>query len=575
MTLTLSKPIGFEGKPDNKLLPGGFVSPKDDSHEVDEVEIERTSKLQSLKEHSLPILVLLMCCLMLFHIALVQYHRESPFSWNTPDYTRYHDLYRYTPEQLHLSLGSHSSEIYVTWSTRESVASKLEYSRADSSSGLEVLSVQGKRIPWKIDSVITTKSSTVIGLSTRTIYTYRARMNNLKVGGRYTYRVVATSPSGTKFYSKTYSFTVKDLESSATLLRVAMYGDLGLINGQSVPRLIEDVDKQKYDIIIHNGDFAYDLDTNQGEYGDRFMREIEPIAARVPYQTSVGNHENADNFTHYDKRFTMVNSGGLNDGQINNFFYSFNAGPVHFIAISTEFYYYRRTVGHNSLKQQYLWLIKDLQQANKERAKRPWIIVFGHRPMYCSSADGDDCTKDSNLLRKGVPPAGSYALEELLYDNGVDVLLFAHEHQYERFLPLYDGLVMNGTDSNDPYFNPRAPVHIISGSAGCQERLDPFELKPVNGSVKRISDYGYTRMMASRCSLHFEQISDDCGGCIADRFVVTKDKQNFPEEVGVGIECGQDLAADVCVSQWCDGSRECTSSCSVHTSSIQRQILLR
>jgi hypothetical protein len=43
--------------------------------------------------------------------------------------------------------------------------------------------------------------------------------------------------------------------------RFAIYGDLGNINGQSIPRLKEDVHKGMYDSILHVGDFAYDLHT--------------------------------------------------------------------------------------------------------------------------------------------------------------------------------------------------------------------------------------------------------------------------------------------------------------------------
>ncbi len=43
--------------------------------------------------------------------------------------------------------------------------------------------------------------------------------------------------------------------------RFAIYGDLGNINGQSIPRLQEDVQKGMYDSILHVGDFAYDLHT--------------------------------------------------------------------------------------------------------------------------------------------------------------------------------------------------------------------------------------------------------------------------------------------------------------------------
>jgi hypothetical protein len=39
------------------------------------------------------------------------------------------------------------------------------------------------------------------------------------------------------------------------------------------------------------GDFAYDMDTDDAQIGDQFMRQIEPIAANVPYMTCPGNHE--------------------------------------------------------------------------------------------------------------------------------------------------------------------------------------------------------------------------------------------------------------------------------------------
>lgn len=43
----------------------------------------------------------------------------------------------------------------------------------------------------------------------------------------------------------------------------------------------------------------------RGKRGDEFNRQIEPIAAYVPYMTVVGNHENAYNFSHFTERYTM------------------------------------------------------------------------------------------------------------------------------------------------------------------------------------------------------------------------------------------------------------------------------
>jgi len=41
----------------------------------------------------------------------------------------------------------------------------------------------------------------------------------------------------------------------------AVFGDLGNINAQSLPRLQEEVQRGEYDAILHVGDFAYDMDS--------------------------------------------------------------------------------------------------------------------------------------------------------------------------------------------------------------------------------------------------------------------------------------------------------------------------
>lgn len=63
-------------------------------------------------------------------------------------------------------------------------------------------------------------------------------------------------------------------------------------------------------------------------------------------------------------------------------------------------------------------------------------------------------------------------LEDLFYKYGVDLEFSAHEHSYERLWPIYDRQVYNGSDS-DPYNNPKAPVHIITGM-NFKQRRRPF-----------------------------------------------------------------------------------------------------
>ena len=68
---------------------------------------------------------------------------------------------------------------------------------------------------------------------------------------------------------------------------------MGNINAVSLPRLQRETQSGMYDMILHVGDFAYDMNDDNGTRGDEFMRQIEPIAAYVPYMTCPGNHENA------------------------------------------------------------------------------------------------------------------------------------------------------------------------------------------------------------------------------------------------------------------------------------------
>lgn len=66
--------------------------------------------------------------------------------------------------------------------------------------------------------------------------------------------------------------------------------------------------------MIVSGDIAYSMHSHDGYLGDQFFRQIEPIAAYVPYMVVAGNHEEKYNFSHYVNRFRMP-------GYIDNQYY--------------------------------------------------------------------------------------------------------------------------------------------------------------------------------------------------------------------------------------------------------------
>jgi len=80
----------------------------------------------------------------------------------------------------------------------------------------------------------------------------------------------------------------------------------------------------------------------------------------------------------------------------------------------------------------------DRQKIYDYRARHPWIVVFGHRPMYCSNKNADDCTNHQSLVRVGLPFLNWFGLEELFFKHKVDLQIWAHEHSYERMWPIYN-----------------------------------------------------------------------------------------------------------------------------------------
>ncbi|XP_017002314.2 acid phosphatase type 7 isoform X1 [Drosophila takahashii] len=422
------------------------------------------------------------------------------------------NIVHYQPEQVHLAFGEHTdSEIVVTWSTRSlppdqevGAPSVVEYGQLVAGQARLTQQASGSATKF-VDG----------GHKQATQFIHRVTLRDLEPNATYAYH--CGSALG---WSAIFQFRTVPSESSDWSPSLAIYGDMGNENAQSLARLQEETQRGMYDAIIHVGDFAYDMNSHNARVGDEFMRQIETVAAYLPYMVVPGNHEEKFNFSNYRARFSMP-------GGTENLFYSFDLGPVHFVAISTEVYYFLN-YGLKPLVFQFDWLREDLAKANlpANRAKRPWIIIYGHRPMYCSNENDNDCTHSETLTRVGWPFVHMFGLEPLLYEFGVDVAIWAHEHSYERLWPIYDYEVRNGTLKKDsPYEDPRAPVHIVTGSAGCKEGREPFKGKIPEWSAFHSQDYGYTRLKAhNRTHLHFEQVSDDQNGAIIDEFWLVKSK---------------------------------------------------
>lgn len=138
-----------------------------------------------------------------------------------------------------------------------------------------------------------------------------------------------------------------------------------------------------------------------------------------------GNHENANNVSHWKNRFTAYSSLGSASGSGTNLWFSWDVvsggAKVHFAALDTEMYYNSMYASQRAA--QYAFLDRDLAAARKEA---DWVIVYGHRPLYCSNLDTlSDCTTDAAVLRDGYEDEG-FGMDDLFHKHNVDTHSTAH-----------------------------------------------------------------------------------------------------------------------------------------------------
>ncbi|RUS68863.1 hypothetical protein EGW08_023374 [Elysia chlorotica] len=353
------------------------------------------------------------------------------------------------PEQIHLSLGSQSNDVTVVWSSSVGGQGSVDYGTS-------------------LDNLASKSTSSVVQLGQNSEqaarFIHRAELKNLEPGGHYVYRV--SGVSGSK--SDVFAFDVPHQQPHRPDVFLVV-ADLGL-RTKSLQFLVHEVlnYKDKYEAVFHIGDIAYNLDYEGGNLGDEYMKRIQKFTSRVPYMTTPGDHEREmtqgkDTFYHYRHRFSMPNAPWPMTE--DSLWYSINIGHTHFISINTESLDPGTDLGMKQLD----WLTRDLSEANRHREFQPWIIVMGHKPMYCTKSVMEQlCDKETSPIRD--------VLEDLFYENGVDVYFSGHKHCYERSWPLYKGRVFQKN-----YINPMAPVYVIIGSMGYEylvdlQKSDPYWL---------------------------------------------------------------------------------------------------
>lgn len=372
----------------------------------------------------------------------------------------------FQPEQISLSLSATYDSVWISWITGEFQMTNhnKNITPLDPKSVASVVRYGKLRNPLNHEakgySLVYSQLYPFDGLQNYTSgIIHHARLTGLKPDKLYYYRCGDPSIGA---LSDVYSFKTMPVSSPKNYpKRIAIMGDLGLTYNTSTT--ISHVISNKPQLALLVGDVTYaNLYLTNGtgcdcyscsfpnspihetyqprwDYWGRFM---QPLVSKVPLMVVEGNHEiekqvGNQTFVAYSSRFAFP---AKESGSSSTFYYSFNAGGIHFVMLGAYIAYHKSS-------DQYRWLERDL--ANVDRFVTPWVVAVWHPPWYSSY---NAHYREAECMMA--------AMEELLYSYVVDIVFNGHVHAYERSNRVYNYTL-----------DPCGPVHIVVGDGGNREKM--------------------------------------------------------------------------------------------------------
>jgi hypothetical protein len=223
----------------------------------------------------------------------------------------------------------------------------------------------------------------------------------------------------------------------------AVAGDYGC--DSTTKNTINSMKNKKTDLVLALGDLSEVKDP------DCFFDMFEPVYEKGKLKIVLGYHDTDNDGDDSPSRFSQY----LSRFDLARPYYSFDYKNIHFLAMSTGS---DAQVPYGKGSEQYNFIKSDLAKASIND-KINWIIVCGYRPLYTSSTVhlADPTLKD--------------LYPQLFEKYGVDLVITAHNHNYQRTYPLHsDSRHSNNPEIKDKnrnnYNNPMAPIYLTVGTAG-------------------------------------------------------------------------------------------------------------
>ena len=265
---------------------------------------------------------------------------------------------------------------------------------------------------------------------------HTAKMTGLMAGERYSYALPGSETTRSFRAPKTPKKHGKETT------KIAVVGDTGQTDvTREVLTHVRDALGDS-ELLIHTGDVSY-ADGFAPRW-DSFGTLSEFLLDGMPMLTVPGNHDVAQNgmdLVSYMARYPSPYTASKSPSQL---FWSHEVGQAHIIGLNS--YANSQTgVYDGADTPQMAWLRKDLATINRQYT--PWVVVVFHAPWYNSNRGH---FKEAERMRK--------ALEQILFDAGVDLVFNGHVHAYERSHPVHDFHV-----------HECGPVHVVVGDGGNYE----------------------------------------------------------------------------------------------------------
>lgn len=380
------------------------------------------------------------------------------------------------PEQIHVSISDSPTKLIISWSTRQPSDSivKLKYKEG-----------------WKnfIGSFQNfTDGSNVWCIHSVTVY--------LLSGKEYFY-MVGSEKSG--FSAQIPIRGPPNQDPSKTVF----LGDFSLhLGGKATWNAVQAVvSKNQINTIVMLGDLAYNLHSKSSTRGDNFMNTLQPVIQSVPLMVSPGNHESFDKYHNFINRFQMPDS---------RLYYTFTIGFVRFVSINTEYFFTNKEY----LNHMVYFVTEQLDRSWTDIVKYPWLVVYGHRPMYCESeSKSQACSGQSDVIKQ--------YLEILFSRFRVDLYINAHVHNYQRTLPVFEG--KSQFVGGNRFVWPWKTVYVTNGAAGAEGQNTKAGVRNSQGVVVvKDDEFSFGIMSANRTHLKWEQVRSE-NLEVFDTFWIVKD----------------------------------------------------